>query len=66
MTRELSDQELKDYARWLMYDHVREIDFVTIHEFADIYFVSGFELTKQQARRIDDYIQSAEIAIIVE
>ena len=67
MTRELSDQELKDYATWLIYDQAAEpIKFPAIHEAVADYFVADFELTCEQARRVNEYISSASITVIVE
>lgn len=58
-----TDDQLKKYAKYLLYDSLTDIARYTIYETAEMYFDDDEELTEEQAERVHNLVVSATVEV---
>lgn len=65
----MGDEKLKAYARYLLVEHARDIEGLTVYEMADDYFegAEGFDpeegLSNEDMRKVRGFIEKAIVTV---
>ena len=57
----MGEDDVRDYAEYLIREHVEDIEWLTIHEMADDYFGNG--LSDDEAEQVDQAIKTAIVSV---
>jgi hypothetical protein len=60
----VTEEELKDYAKFLIHSHAQEVEFLSISEMYEEW--TGYEdsvISEEDARRVDDLIHEAFVRV---
>ncbi len=60
----MTNDELREYATWLIEDHAQDVEYISVHEMWETYSEDGSEIGEDDALKVHDLIRrDAEVTV---
>lgn len=60
----MTNEEMREYAEWVIEDHAQDVEYISVHEMWETYSEDGSEISEEDAIKVHDLIRRDAIVTV--